>query len=246
LSVSIIASLIYLLKTIYKQKQLAEVKNDLISNITHEFKTPIATIATALEAMKSFNALDDKIKSEKYISIAHSQVNKLDIMVEKILETATLNQEDLVLDMQPVDLTALIENVIEKYKFINTDKSFQFKNEIENPIVNVDRFHFENALGNIIDNAIKYGGNKITIQLNSTEKGIVILIKDNGNGIHKTQKDKVFEQFYRIPTGNTHNVKGFGIGLFYTKNIIEKHGGKVNIIYDKKNSTLFKIELLNE
>ncbi len=245
LSISIIASLIYLLKTIYRQKQLAEVKNDLINNITHEFKTPIATIATALEAMKSFNALDDKMKSEKYVSIAHSQVNKLNIMVEKILETATLNHEELVLDKQPVNLTELIENVIEKYKFINTGKSFQFKNEMGNSIVNVDRFHFENAIGNIIDNAIKYGGNKITVQLTSNKKGIVILIKDNGNGIHKTQKDKVFEQFYRIPTGNTHNVKGFGIGLFYTKNIIQKHGGTINIIYDKKNNTLFKIDLLN-
>jgi two-component system phosphate regulon sensor histidine kinase PhoR len=246
LSVSIIASLVYLLKTIYRQKQLAEVKNDLISNITHEFKTPIATIATALEAMRSFNVLDDKAKSEKYVSIANLQVNKLNIMVEKILETATLNHEELVLDMQPVNLAELIENVIDKYKLINGDKTFRFNNEIGDSIVNVDKFHFENAIGNIIDNAIKYGGNKITVHLDSDKKGIVILIKDSGNGIHKTQKDKVFEQFYRIPTGNTHNVKGFGIGLFYTKNIIEKHGGSINIIYDKKNSTLFKIELFNE
>ncbi len=246
LSISIIACLIYLLKTIYKQKQLAEVKNDLISNITHEFKTPIATIATALEAMKSFNALEDKTKSEKYISIANSQVNKLHLMVDKILETATLNHEELALNKQPIDLTKLIENVIEKYKLINTNKSFNLKNEIGSSIVNLDKFHFENAIGNIIDNAIKYGGNKITVRLTSENNVIVILIKDNGNGIHKTQKDKVFEQFFRIPTGNTHNVKGFGIGLFYTKNIIEKHGGTINIIYDKKNNTLFKIELPNE
>ncbi len=246
LSISIIASLIYLLKTIYRQKQLAEVKNDLISNITHEFKTPISTIATALEAMESFNVLDDKTKSEKYISIAHSQVNKLNVMVEKILETATLNHEELVLDKQPVNLSDLIVNVIDKYKIINGNKTFNFKNEIGDPIVNLDTFHFENAIGNIIDNAIKYGGNKVTVHLKSDNKGIIILIKDNGNGIHKTQKDKVFEQFYRIPTGNTHNVKGFGIGLFYTKKIIEKHGGAINIIYDKKNNTLFKIELLNE
>lgn len=246
LSASIIASLIYLLKTIYKQKQLAEVKNDLINNITHEFKTPIATISTALEAMKNFNALDDKIKSEKYISIANSQVDKLSLMVEKILETATLNHETLTLTKEPVNISEVIKALIEKYKFFNEDKSFNFIDSASNLILNLDKFHFENALGNIIDNALKYGGNKITIELKTLKNKCLILIKDNGNGVHKTQKDKVFEQFYRISTGNTHNVKGFGIGLFYTKKIIEKHQGTVQIIYDKNSNTLFKIELPNE
>ena len=122
-------------------------------------------------------------------------------------------------------------------------KFITFKNKCANIVLNLDTFHFENAIGNIIDNAIKYGGAKISVELSSEKNKIVILIKDNGNGIHKAQKDKVFEQFYRIPTGNTHNVKGFGIGLYYTKNIIEKHGGSIDIIYDKKNNTLFKIEL---
>lgn len=243
LSASIIASLLYLLKTIYKQKQLAEVKNDLINNITHEFKTPIATISTALEAMKNFNALDDKTKSEKYISIANSQVGKLNVMVEKILETAALNHESLTLTKEPVNLSEIITETIEKYKIINSEKTFNFVNTDSNLVLNLDKFHFENALGNIIDNAIKYGGNTINIELKTVKNVCEILIKDNGNGIHKTQKDKVFEQFYRIPTGDMHNVKGFGIGLFYTKKIIEKHGGTINIIYDKNNNTLFKIEL---
>lgn len=246
LSASIIASLVYLLKTIYKQKQLAEVKNDLINNITHEFKTPIATISTALEAMKNFNALDDKKKSEEYISIANSQVIKLNFMVEKILETAILNQEELVLNKQPIHIAKLLESILEKYRIINTKKTFEFKNTFGKVILHLDKFHFENAIGNIIDNAIKYGGNKILVTLISKKNKPVILIKDNGNGIHKTQKEKVFEQFYRIPIGNTHNVKGFGIGLYYTKKIIEKHGGYIHIIYDKNNNTLFEIELLNE
>jgi signal transduction histidine kinase len=246
LSTSIIISLIYLLKTIYKQKQLAEVKNDLINNITHEFKTPIATISTVLEAMKSFNALDDKKKSEKYISIASSQVHKLNVMVEKILETAALNHEELAIIKNPVNINELIEDVVKKYSFVNEEKIFNFDKNVDNLILNLDKFHFENALSNIIDNAIKYGGNKISIELNSSKNKTIILIKDNGNGIHKNQKDKVFEQFYRIPTGNTHNVKGFGIGLYYTKKIIEKHEGTIDIIYDKNNNTLFKIELLNE
>lgn len=246
LSISIIASLIYLLKTIYKQKQLAEVKNDLINNITHEFKTPISTISVALEAMKNFNALNDTIKSEKYIDIANTQVGKLNEMVEKILETASLNQNDLILDKQPYNLSKLIEHVIEKYQLISTEKAIKLNNKANDIILKLDKFHFENAIGNIIDNALKYGGNKIEIELDSTKNKVEIYIKDNGNGIHKTQKNKVFEQFYRIPTGNTHNVKGFGIGLYYSKNIIEKHGGNIQIIYDNKNNTIFKIELLNE
>jgi len=246
LSISIIASLLYLLKTIYKQKQLADVKNDLINNITHEFKTPIATISTALEAMKNFNALEDKAKTENYISIANSQVNKLNVMVEKILETASLNKEDLALNKKSIDVGDMIEELIDKYKIINPAKTFSFHNSITGTFLNLDIFHFQNALSNILDNAVKYGGDLIKVTLSSTKNNIIIIIKDNGNGIPKTQKDKVFEQFYRIPTGNTHNVKGFGIGLYYAKNIIEKHGGNLNIEYDKDNNTLFKIELLNE
>ncbi|WP_372766898.1 sensor histidine kinase [Lutibacter sp.] len=246
LSISIIASLIYLLKTIYKQKQLAEVKNDLINNITHEFKTPIATISTALEAMKNFNALDDKVKAEKYISIANAQVANLNIMVEKILETAVLNNEQLALNKQPVVIAELIAHVVDNYKITAPEKIINFKNTIGDSSLNVDQFHFANAIGNIIDNALKYGGKTITVELSSLKNNVVIFIKDNGNGIPKTQKDKVFEQFYRIPTGNMHNVKGFGIGLYYTKNIIEKHGGTISVVYDANNATLFKIVLPNE
>jgi two-component system phosphate regulon sensor histidine kinase PhoR len=245
LSLSIVLSLLYLLKTIYKQKQLAEVKNDLINNITHEFKTPIATISTALEAMKNFNALNDKVKSEKYISMANNQVEKLTIMVEKILETATLNHNSLVLTKQPVNIAELIEKIVEKFKQINTSKTIYFNKKVGDIILDVDQFHFENALGNIVDNALKYGGDSIFIELNAAQKMVQISISDNGNGIPKSQKEKVFEQFYRIPTGNTHNIKGFGIGLYYSKSIIESHGGTIQIYYDKNNKTVFKIELLN-
>lgn len=245
LSLSIIASLLYLLRTIYKQKQLAEVKNDFINNITHEFKTPIATISTVLEAMKNFNVLDDKSKTENYISMADSQVNKLNVMVEKILETAILNQEELALTKTPIDISIMIDKLIDKYKIINQDKTFSFNTMIGQTLLNLDEFHFQNALGNILDNATKYGGKLITVELTSTKNNIIISIKDNGNGIDKTQKDKVFEQFYRVSSGDVHTVKGFGIGLYYTKNIIEKHGGTINIAYDKDNNTLFKILMPN-
>jgi len=243
LSISIISSLVYLLKTIYKQKQLDEVKNDLINNITHEFKTPIATISTVLEALKNFNALNNKTKSEKYISMANLQVNKLNMMVEKILETATLNQDNSKLSKHSINIFDFFEHLIKKYKTMNIDRTFILNSSIEDNTILVDEFQFENAIGNIIDNAIKYGGDTITVSLNSLKTSIEILIKDNGKGIPSNQKEKVFEQFYRIPTGNTHNVKGFGIGLYYTKSIIEKHEGTISIIYDKNHNTTFKISL---
>jgi len=246
LVLAVISCLFYLLRIIKQQKQLAEIKNDFISNITHEFKTPIATISTALEAMKNFNALEDKAKTENYISIANSQVHKLNEMVEKILETASLNQEDLALDKKPINIGVTVEKLIDKYQLINPNKTFEFTNSLSETFLNLDEFHFKNALGNILDNAVKYGGKSVTVDLTSTKNNVVIIIKDSGNGIPKAQKEKVFEQFYRIPTGNIHTVKGFGIGLYYAKNIIEKHGGSLNIVYDKDNNTLFKIELLNE
>ena len=146
---------------------------------------------------------------------------------------------------EEIDLTELTISCVNDFKIRYPLR--QFKEEIDAEVyVMGDNMLLQMAINNLIDNALKYGGNKINIELISTKNKVEIFIKDNGNGIHKDQKEKIFEQFYRIPTGNTHNVKGFGIGLYYTKNIIEKHGGNIHIIYDKKNHTIFKIELLNE
>lgn len=245
LSLSVIFSLVYLLTTIYKQKQLSAVKNDLINNITHEFKTPIATISSALEALQRFNAANDKKKSEKYLSMAHSQTVKLNNMVEKMLETAALNTKDLLLTKKPIEIIELLLSCIKKYKLLHKNKTINFNANLPKLKLHLDAFHFENAICNILDNAVNYGGNTIDIKLKSHKNYTEILIENDGNGIAKNQKEKVFEQFYRIPTGNTHNVKGFGIGLYYTKKIIEKHGGSITVIYTKNNKTAFKITLPN-
>lgn len=244
-SIGIVLSLFYLLRTIYSQKQLAEVKNDLISNITHELKTPIATIATALEALKNFNALEDKKKTENYMGIANSQVHRLHLMVDKILETASLNNKDLILRKQSVNICELSSQLIEKFKVLNPEKSFEIDCQEAEVMLELDVFHFENALGNIIDNAIKYGGPKIKLSTRTKNGQFEILIEDSGVGIPKAHREKVFEQFYRIPTGNTHDVKGFGIGLYYTRSIIERHGGSIKIINSKKKHTQFKIVMPN-
>lgn len=226
---SIIICLIYLLKIIQKQKELAEIKNDLISNITHEFKTPLATINVALEGIERFNLNNDPEKSKKYADMSKKEVEKLSLMVEKLLETATLDSDQLELNYEEINLNYMLERLTKIDTDLLNGKEFSFTPNEKECSVSIDKFHFENAINNIIDNAIKYGGDTINVSVNKTASEIIISIKDNGNSLTKQQASQIFEKFYRVPKGNTHNVKGFGIGLYYTKNIIEKHGGSISV-----------------
>jgi signal transduction histidine kinase len=217
----------------------------LISNITHEFKTPIATISAAIEAIKNFNVLEDREKTHKYLSLSSIQINKLHQMVEKLLETAMLDSEQLVLKKESIDLINLAERLVSKHQILTHKKELSFSTNLQPSYANVDVFHFENVISNLIDNAVKYGGDKIEININSTLNSIEITVADNGVGIEKNQQEKIFDKFYRVPKGNTHDIKGFGIGLYYCKKIIEKHEGSISISSDKK-QTIFKITIPNE
>jgi len=245
LVLAVISCLIYLLKIIKEQKQLAEVKNDLISNITHEFKTPIATIGVAIESIKNFNAIDNKEKTKAYLDMSNNQLSKLNIMVEKLLETATLDSESLELVKEQYNIVDILFAIVEKHKMQTKNKGITLNTPSEHIMANIDAFHFENAINNILDNAIKYGGSTININLTQNLSDFTVSISDNGNTLTKDNKDKIFEKFYRIPKGNTHDIKGFGIGLYYTKKIIEKHGGTIHLDLNNKLTT-FKIKLPNE
>ena len=244
LSLSVIFCLIYLLKIISTQKELAEIKNDLINNITHEFKTPIATVSTAIEAIESFNVIDNKEKTKKYAAISAFQLKKLHQMVEKLLETATLDSESLLLQKEPTNIVDLIAKITKKFELL-TKKDINFTTNIDSKILKIDRFHFENAISNLVDNAIKYGGDSIEVTLNSVLNVTEISVADNGKGIDKSQQERIFDKFYRVPKGNTHDVKGFGIGLYYTQKIIEKHNGSINVSSSFDN-TIFKLQIPNE
>lgn len=241
LSLSIIFCLLYLLRTINKQKKIDLIKNDLISNITHEFKTPITTISTAIEGIKNFNSLDDKEKTNRYLDISGQQLKKLEIMVEKLLETASLDSNKLELKKETINIIPLLKSNVEKHQMAS-EKTLAFTSNQEEINWNVDVFHFENAVSNLIDNAIKYGGENIVIEINQIKNLLTIAVKDNGTPIDKTKREKIFEQFYRIPKGNIHDVKGFGIGLFYAKKIIEKHNGTLQLA-PNPNQTIFQITL---
>ena len=241
LSAMVILSLFYLLKIIRKQKELAEIKNDLISNITHEFKTPIATISTAIEAIEHFNVLDDKEKTKKYLSMSSVQLKKLHQMVEKLLETATLDSEKLILKKEPVDLVDLVSRISKKHEIL-TEKNISFSSNIDSKTQSVDIFHMENSISNLVDNAIKYGGENIELNINTVLNNTIITAADDGKGIEKNQQERIFDKFYRVPKGNRHDVKGFGIGLYYTKKIVEKHGGTVSLTSQAGN-TVFNINI---
>lgn len=243
LSLSIIACLLYLKHTINKQKKVAAIKNDFISNITHEFKTPIATIHAALEGIQSFNRKNDLEKTKRYLGMAHLQLGKLNEMVEKLLDTATLDSDNLTIQTQKTDLVKLIKNLLHNHQLIHSEASIEFQTSATEIAVCLDEFHFENALNNIIDNAFKYGGTHIKTTIASTEKSVTIKITDNGLGIDKKHADKIFDQFYRIQQGNIHTTKGFGIGLYYAKKIIEKHKGSLTFTSEPNRFTTFKIEL---
>jgi len=245
LSLAVIGCMLYLLRTINKQKKVDEIKNDLISNITHEFKTPITTISTAIEGIKVFNVDNDPEKTKRYLSISENQLKKLQQMVEKLLETSTLETDKLTLKKEKNNLTDLIQDSIDKHQMNSPDKEFQLHSNRENLRVDVDVFHFENVISNLIDNAIKYGGTFIRISIEKEQNQTIILIEDNGKGIEKKHREKIFEKFYRIPKGNIHDVKGFGIGLYYSKKIIEKHGGSLKLLSDSQ-LTSFKITLPND
>ncbi len=241
----IIFSLMYLLKIIQNQKELAAIKNDLISNITHEFKTPLATIGVALEGIERFNTTNDAQKSKKYAALSAQQVQKLSHMVDKLLETATLDSNSLELKKETIDLIPLLEKMaIVPEAFISSKKELLFKTDLAQCLIKADPFHLENVLHTIIDNAFKYGGDRIEVAAKTNKKEVYITITDNGTELTKAQIAKIFEKFYRVPKGNNHDVKGFGIGLYYAKNIIEKHGG--SIAASIKNETTFTLTLPHE
>ena len=244
LVLAVISILFYLLHIIKHQKQLAEVKNDLISNITHEFKTPIATIGVAIESIKDFNIIADKDKTKKYLELSTGQLTKLNLMVEKLLETAILDSEDLSLDKESTNIVEVVKTIVEKHHMQTESKTIAFFSPSDSILANVDVFHFENAVNNVLDNAIKYGGNDIKVAIEQSSSLFTISVSDTGNSITKANRNKIFEKFYRIPKGNTHDIKGFGIGLYYTKKIVEKHGGFIRLELDD-NLTTFKLSFPN-
>ena len=237
---AVVACLFFLLKIISRQKQLSELREDLISNITHEFKTPISTVKVALEGIENFSGRDDLQKRQNYLQVANNHLEKLEFMVDKLLETATL-KDNLQLDFERVELVAQLDELVQNHRKLAPEKSLCMSSEVNQLYITSDAFHLSNAINNVLDNAVKYGGNEIEVKL-GTNKGLVeITVGDNGKDLAAAHAAHIFEKFYRVPKGNVHNVKGFGIGLYYTKQIVEGHGGTIEVVANGATQVIIRL-----
>ena len=219
--------------TILKQKKIAEVKNDFINNMTHEFKTPISTISLATQLIQEESAIAKNESILRYLGIIKEENIRLGNQVERVLQTAQMEKEEIILKKKEVDIHSLIQHVADNINpIIHTNQGTLLLNLDASPsLLLLDEVHISNVIHNLLDNAIKYSPNQlhVEIQTESQEGQFVIKIKDQGIGMEKSVFESVFEPFYRVPTGNIHNVKGFGLGLSYVKKIVDAHGGKVKV-----------------
>jgi len=244
--VMILTSIITIL-IILRQKKVDEIKNDFINNMTHEFKTPISTISLASQMLKDPSVAKTPKALQRMSSIIQDESKRLSFQVEKVLQMAIFEKGKAGLKIKKLDINQLIHNVSTNFKLKVENKNGEIVESLDakNGDVYVDEVHFTNVIYNLFDNAFKYRKGTPILQVKTWNKndGLVISIKDNGLGISKENLSRIFEKFYRVPTGNVHDVKGFGLGLAYVKKIVEDHGGTINAESEVNVGTKFEIFL---
>jgi two-component system phosphate regulon sensor histidine kinase PhoR len=237
----------YTLFVILKQKRLSEIQKDFINNMTHEFKTPISTIALSTEVLKDPSIVQQPERLLNYTTIIEKENSRLKQHVERVLQMARLDKEDILLKKEVVDIHQLINDAIR-----NNTHALQEKNgtvtttfDASRHQLTADKLHVTNVFNNIIDNAIKYSKDAphIGITTRNVNGSLIVVISDNGIGIGPENQKKVFQKFYRVPTGNVHDVKGFGLGLSYVKTIIETHKGNIRLESELGKGCTFSITL---
>ena len=222
------------ISVIFKQKKLSEIKNDFINNMTHELKTPIATIGISSETLMNLNPDNSKDKLLRYASIIYKENKRLESQVERVLNVANLDKSEINLNMTVFDIHEIIEEAKENFEFNQLEEHggvIKVDLAAQDSILHADLVHITNIVNNLLDNAIKYC-DKVPNILVSTQnhKGkVVVNFKDNGKGISRDNLKYIFDKFYRVPTGNLHDVKGFGLGLFYVKTILEELNGSIQV-----------------
>ncbi|WP_299824758.1 HAMP domain-containing sensor histidine kinase [uncultured Pontibacter sp.] len=235
----------YTVLTILRQKKLAELKNDFVNNMTHELRTPVATISIAAEAMQDFNL--SKNSSAEYLSIIRQQSGRLSHLIDGILKNLAFEQNQLELLPRPVSVQQLVQQAILQHRpqLDIAGASINFDQPAQVILVNADELHLLNVLSNLIENALKYSRGTLRLHISChAENGKAILsITDNGIGIPTAMQQKVFDKFFRVPSGNVHNTKGYGLGLSYAKTIIERHSGSISLQSKENQGTTFTIAL---
>ncbi|MGE0088412.1 MAG: sensor histidine kinase [Bacteroidales bacterium] len=245
LTLIIIFGFTFSIHIMFKQKRISQIKNDFVNNMTHELKTPISTISLASQLLKD-KGVPMENKNIDYISgIIEDESKRLSYQVEKVLKTALFDQGQIKLKLRELDVHKLIENVVHNFEIqvVNRNGSIEKNLEATRSIAQVDEVHFTNIIFNLLDNAVKYSKDQPEIKIYTCDNksGIDISVSDNGIGIKKQDQKKIFDQFYRVSTGNLHDVKGFGLGLSYVKKMVEEHGGQITLESELKKGTTFKI-----
>ena len=237
---------VYTLFVILKQRRLSEIQKDFINNMTHEFKTPISTIAISTEVLKDPAIVHTPERLLNYATIIQNENQRLKQQVERVLQMAKLDEDDIGLKMEETDIHELIREVVKNNLVAIESKRGKVHLELnaKSTIKKVDRLHFTNVIYNLLDNAIKYNNSIPDLTITTTDHGsdLRISVSDNGIGIRTEDQGKVFHKFYRVPTGDLHDVKGFGLGLNYAKLIVEKHGGKISVASEVGKGSTFVID----
>lgn len=242
-------SFVLVFQNMKKQQRLTTLKNDLISNITHELKTPITTVGVAIEALSNFNALQDPERTKEYLEISRNELKRLSILVDKVLKTALFGEEEMKLKLEKLDLQQLIGDILASMKLQFEKFAAQIKFNVEGSsfIVNGDRIHLTSVIYNLLDNALKYSTPtpypSIAVNLELQRDQLSLQVIDNGMGIPAEFKDKIFEKFFRVPTGDQHDIKGHGLGLNYVANVIRKHEGDIAVESEVGKGSTFTIKL---
>lgn len=237
-------SLLY--RNLLRQRRLANIKNEFISNITHELKTPIATVSVAIEALRNFNESLNAQKTKEYLDISANELQRLSLLVDKVLKLSMFEKKEVELQYELLDMKNLVEEVTSsmRLQFEKNHAQIQTMSEGDTSFEG-DRLHLVSVIFNLLDNALKYSPEAphISIRIHGDESKVYLIIKDTGIGIPHEYQNKVFEKFFRVPTGNLHNAKGYGLGLSYVSHVINRHQGTIKVESVPGNGSEFIIAL---
>ena len=235
----------WIIRTIVRQKKLSEIKNDFVNNMTHEFKTPISTISLATEVLMNAEPATSLDRMKKYANIIYDENQRLRVQVERVLQMAQLEKGEYQLNKGKLNVHQILKNTVDSLFLDHAGKNVQveFQFDALNSEIIADKLHVGNIFSNLIDNAVKYSVNEPHIQCKTrnSEHGVVIAFIDNGIGMNFETQKHIFDRFYRLPTGNIHNVKGFGLGLYYVKTMVEAHGGTVTVKSEINTGSRFEV-----
>ncbi len=242
----LLGTFFYLMRTILTQNKMAELRKNFVDNMTHELKTPVSTVMAAIEAIQLYGVQDDKEKMNRYLNISKKELEHLSNMIEKVLQMDIDATRGIVLQRSDFDMVAMVKSAIEVAQLNNTKKvEFRLIVEQDKIMVNGDEAHLKNVINNLLENAVKYAGHivHIEVEVKTTKENVHIRITDNGKGIAAEYHNQIFDMFFRVPSGNLHDVKGFGLGLAYVKQVVKRHDGKIVVESELEKGSTFSIKL---